>query len=89
MGEQILVTLRAENFERDYELPANTTLQDLYPRILAALKKTSPRTFGDYSEIVLESRGAGLLKMDASLVEHGVRTGYILDVVRKEKYYGF
>lgn len=89
MNNTIVVTLKAEEFEKDFELPCHIPLCELYPRLTAALQKTSPMKFGDYTGVILEKDEAGLLKENASLSDYGIVTGGILDIVRKEKYDGF
>lgn len=86
MDDTIIVTLKAGGFEADFELPWEAKLEDLYPRVLAALKKTSPRIFGDYPAFTFELKGAPLLKMDACLADYSILTGNILNVVRRESW---
>lgn len=89
MGSEVVVTLRAEGFSCDFELPANICLKELYPRLLKVLKKMDAKSFRDYSGIVLEIEGAGMLEQTATLLDYGVKSGYYLDIVRKEKYDDF
>lgn len=90
MAETVIVTLQAgEEFHGDYELPANVPLRDLYPRLLKVLQKTKEKFFWDYSAIVLELDGAGLLDESTTLLDYGVSTGSYLEVAKKEKYDGF
>ncbi len=87
--ETVIITLRAENFEKDFELPCTIPLSELYPRLTVALQETSAMRFGDFTGVVLEQNGAGLLDQKATLLDYGICTGSILDIVRKEKYDGF
>ncbi len=87
--EKVIVTLRAEDFEKDFELPCSIPLGELYPRLTAALYETSAMKFGDYTGVVLEKDGAGLLDQKATLMDYGICTGSILEIARKEKYNGF
>ena len=89
METEVVITLRAEGFSCDFELPANVCLAELYPRLLKALKKTDFDYFRDYCGIILEISGAGMLEQTATLSDYGVKTGYYLDIVRKEKYDDF
>ena len=86
--ETVIVTLCAENFEKDFELPCAITLGELYPRLLAALQATSSMKFGDYRGVILEKDGAGLLERNATLLDYGICTGGILTIAREEKYDG-
>ena len=89
MRDRIIITLRAGSFEKDFELPSRIPLRELYPRLTAALQKTSPMKFGDYTGVILEKEEAGLLSDDATLSDYGIVTGETLDIVRREKYDGF
>lgn len=87
MAHTVLVTLRIGAFCQDYEIPDNVKLQELYPRLLAVLKKEN-MMFRSFRGIILELDGAGLLDTTATLADYGVCTGYYLDVVKEEKYDG-
>ena len=89
MNNTIIVTLKAKDFEKDFELPCLVPLRELYPRLTAALQKTSSMKFGDYTGVILEKDEAGLLKENATLSDYGIVTGGILDIARKEKYDGY
>jgi len=89
MNDTIIVTLRAWDFEKDFELPCRIPLSELYPRLTAVLQDISAMKFGDYTGVILEKDAAGLLNEDATLSDYGVVTGETLDIVRKEKYDGF
>ena len=87
MNETVLVTLRVKGFSQDYELPCNIELAELYPRLREALKQT--RKFLDEldvcDEIVLETEGHRLSNSSATLSDYGIRSGNILNIVRKEE----
>ena len=89
MAKTAIVTLFSNQYSQDFELPADIPLGELYPRLTKALRKEAGDIFGDYSSVVLELDGAGLLDERASLTDYGVCTGCELGVVRKEKYNGF
>ena len=89
MMNMVLITLQADAFYADFELPADIKLHALYPRLLQALKAENPHQFERFTAIILEKEGAGLLDEDANLLDYGIRSGDYLDVVRKEKYDGF
>lgn len=89
MTDKIVVTLKAKDFCRDFELPWRVKLGELYPRVLNALQETSGRVFGDYSGVIFELDGCGLLDRDANLSDYGVCTGCSLTVVPEKKYDGF
>ena len=88
MVNTVVVTLRAERFCQDFELPSDVVLQELYPRLLAVLQNISGQ-FANSRGIILEVDGAGLLDKSATLMDYGIRTGFYLDVVKEEKYDGF
>lgn len=88
MNDAVVVTLRADRFSQDFELPANVELRELYPRLLVVLQSVSER-FADYRGVILEVDGAGLLDRQATLADYGVRAGFYLDVVKEDKYDGF
>ncbi len=83
--ETVIITLRAKDFEKDYELPCTIPLSELYPRLIVALQETSSMRFGNYSGVVLEQKGAGMLDLNASLLDYGVCDGLYLDIVEKRK----
>lgn len=89
MTDKVVVTLKTEDFSRDYELPWSVNLGELYPRVLNALQETSGRVFRKYTGIVFELDGYGLLNRNASLSDYGVCTGFSLTVVPEKKYDGF
>ena len=85
----VLVTLQAEGFSKDFSLPADTALADLYPRLLSALRNVDEQhVFADYTRIVLESEDGGLLNESATLADYGVRDGWYLSIASKERYDG-
>lgn len=89
MAKTIVVTLQSKQYSQDFELPATVPLHELYPRLTEALHKAAGTQFQDFSSVILEKDGAGLLDEAASLADYGVCDGCILNVVRKEKYNGF
>lgn len=76
----IVVTLRAEDFCRDFELPADEALSKLYPRLLEALQQASGRVFGGWKCLVLETSEGALLDGAATLHDYGICDGYSLNV---------
>ena len=89
MKDAVAITLKTDNFSRDFELPWSVELGELYPRVLKALQETSGSVFGKYTGIVFELDGCGLLDRNASLSDYGVCTGCSLTVVPEKKYDGF
>lgn len=87
--DSVVVTLKAEGFEKDVELPCRVRLGELYPRLTAALQHASGMKFGALTGVVLEKEGAGMLDLRATLLDYGVCTGSILEIVEREKYNGF
>ena len=85
----VVVTLNANGFSKDFELPGNEKLGKLYLRILFLLKEKEPRIFGDCYGIIFEINGKGLLDKSSTLFDYGVCTGYELQIVEEEKYHGF
>ena len=85
MNNTIIVTLRASGFEKDFELPSNVRLRELYPRLTNALQSTSPKCFGDYDTVLLELNDSALLSEEATLSDYGICTGSILTVIGKRK----
>ena len=89
MNNEVMVTLRAEGFSKDFILPTDVPLCELYPRLHKVLVAVNQRHFGGYSGVVLESEGAGLVNLRATLHDYGIRIGAYLDIAEKEKYHGF
>lgn len=87
MSDVIIVTLYADGFEKDLELPWKVALGELYPRLHEVLKQIRPSLFSQYSGIILEKDGKGMLKENATLADYGICTGACLDVVGEGKYY--
>lgn len=85
MNNTIIVTLKASGFEKDFELPNNVRLRELYPRLTSALQSTSSECFGDYETVLLELGESALLTEDATLSDYGVCTGSVLKVVGKRE----
>lgn len=88
MAESVIVTLRTDSFCRDYALPSDIPMGELCPRLLNVLRERS-KAFANYTGLILEQNGAGLLDRSASLADYGVCSGAYLDIVREEKYHGF
>lgn len=82
--EAIVVTLQAEDYCCDFELPANVVLGELYPRLLTVLQKASNRVFGGWIKLVLETEEGALLDEMATLLDYGICTGYYLSVKQEE-----
>ena len=89
MSKTAVVTLFSKQYSQDFELPTDTPLKELYPRLTEVLRRAAGKQFQDYSSVILELDGGGLLDESASLADYGVCTGSKLGVVRKEKYDGF
>lgn len=87
MEETVVVTLQCASYREDYELPTNVPLGELYPRLLAVLKKRSD-VFSSYLAIILEYNHAGMLDRTATLADYGILRGHYLDVVQEELYHG-
>lgn len=81
MNNTIIITLKANGYEKDFELPSNVKLRELYPRLTSALQFTSPKYFGDYETVLLEREDSALLNGDATLSDYGICTGSTLKVV--------
>lgn len=85
--EEIIVTIRTGQDSCDYALPSNMPLKDLYPRLQRILTARG-NILRNYTGIVLELDGGGMLDGNATLADYGVCNGCFLDVTRKEKYDG-
>ena len=85
MKNTVVVTLRSKGYEKDFELPSNIKLEELYPRLTSALQSANPKVFGDYESIILELDDSALLDTNATLNDFGVCTGKILTVVGQNK----
>lgn len=74
----VVVTLQSDHFSRDFSLPVNVKLKELYPRLLNALQYVSSSRFADWNGVLLETEEGALLNLDATLADYGVCTGSIL-----------
>lgn len=84
MTTEIVVTLRMDEFCRDFELPANAILGEVYPRLLTVLQETSNRLFGDWEGVLLETEEGVLLDLTATLNDYGICDGCYLNIIREE-----
>lgn len=82
MANEIVITLYTEGFSKDFELPANTKLGQLYPRLLAVLQRMSEKTFGQWQILLLESEDGVLIDEDATLYDYGIHTGCRLRITQ-------
>ncbi len=89
MGKTVTVTIIYDTKNLDLELPADILLCDLYPRLLSVLKRIDRSAFYEWTGILLEYEGGGLLNKNATLLDYGIRSGSLLEVVKEEKYNGF
>jgi hypothetical protein len=80
----VVVTLQADNFSRDFSLPANIKLKELYPRLLAALQNASSSRFLDWKGVILETDDGAFVDLEATLADYGVCTGKYLCVVEED-----
>ena len=85
MNNTAVVTLRSKGFAKDFALPCNIKLDELYPRLTNALRSASPKVFGDYESVFLKLDDSALLDTDATLFDYGVCSGKILTVVGHSK----
>ena len=79
-----VVTLRADNFDRDFSIPITVRLKELYPRLLAALQNASRTRFADWKGVALESDDGVFADLDATLADYGVCTGKYLYLVEED-----
>ena len=84
MDDTVIVSICSDKKEKDFELPSKITLRDLYPRLLAVLKKNSQINFDKTKTIVLRSEDGYLCDLDATLQQYGVATGAKLELIREE-----
>ena len=82
--EIVLVTLRKEDFCRDFELPAKIPLGELCPRLLVVLQKMNARVFGEWTKLVLETDEGVLQDKNATLHDYGICTGCYLSVEQED-----
>ena len=88
MQETVILTLYTKSFSRDFELPANIPLSLLYPRLLSVLARVD-KSFAGWEDMFLLRAGKAMVFPEASLADYGIYDGELLEVVRKEKQYGF
>ena len=81
---EVVVTLQADNFNRDFSLPANVKLKELYPRLLSALQNASSSRFSDWKGVLLETDEGAFIDLEATLSDYGVCTGKYLYVVEED-----
>lgn len=81
---EVVVTLRSDNFSRDFALPANVKLGELYPRLLKALQTASSARFADWSGVILETEEGAFTDLDATLSDYGVCTGKYLNLAEED-----
>jgi len=84
MGNEVVVTLQADAFSRDFVLPATVKLKDLYPRLLAALQNASSTRFASWKGVLLETDVGAFLDLEATLQDYGVVTGNYLNIVEED-----
>lgn len=84
MAGEIIVTLQADTFSRDFALPSDVKLKDLYPRLLTALQNASSSRFAEWKGVLLETEEGALLDLDATLLDYGVCTGKYLYLVEED-----
>ncbi len=78
---EVIVTLQADNFNRDYALPANVKLKELYPRLLYVLCETARARFGNLRTFALGNENGIFLDPEATLQDYGICTGQYLFVI--------
>ena len=81
---EVVVTLQSENFSRDFALPADVKLGDLYPRLLKALQNASSARFGDWRGVILETEEGAFTDLEATLTDYGVYTGKYLNLSEED-----
>lgn len=82
MPDEIVVTLYTEGFSRDFELPANIKLGQLYQRLLTVLLRMSEPIFGQWQMLLLETDDGILADDDATLYDYGIHTGCRLRITQ-------
>ena len=80
----VLVTLQTDNFSRDFMLPANIKLKELYPRLLNALQSASSTRFADWKGVILETDEGAFTDLEATLSDYGVCTGKYLNLAEED-----
>ena len=81
---EVIVTLRYEKFSRDFSLPANVKLKELYPRLLKALQKASSSRFSEWKGVMLGTAEGVLSDPEGTLSEYGICTGMYLNLIEEE-----
>ena len=81
---EVVVTLQSDNFNRDFLLPANVKLKELYPRLLKALQNASSTRFAEWKGVMLETADGALTDMEATLADYGICTGKYLYLVEED-----
>ena len=81
---EVVVTLQSDSFNRDFLLPANVKLKELYPRLLKALKNASSTRFADWKGVILKTDEGFLDDVEATLSGYGICTGNYLDLVEED-----
>lgn len=80
MKGQVLITLCFDQVERDYALPSNIPLSELYPRLLAVLQNSDSEVFQGATAICLQREDGYLIDKNATLLDYGVKNGIRLTV---------
>ena len=81
---EVVVTLQSDNFNRDFLLPANVKLKELYPRLLKALQNASSTRFAEWKGVILETSDGAFTDLEATLADYGVCTGKYLYLVEED-----
>ncbi len=82
---KVVVTVKAEGAEMDFELPTNITVQELKGRLLTVLRTMNATCLPPKASYVLNFEGRGLLRnLDATLDEYGILTGSVLELMPEE-----
>ncbi|MBE6947724.1 MAG: hypothetical protein E7454_05690 [Ruminococcaceae bacterium] len=80
---EVVVTLQMDGFSRDFSLPADIKLRELYPRLLNALQHVSGSRFADWKGVLLKTNEGAFVDLEATLLDYGVCTGKYLVVVEE------
>lgn len=80
MENAVIVTLRDDSFSCDMELPCNIALQELYPRMIVALKSVDETRYGNLQELCFKKENRYLLDEGRTLRDYGICTGMYLDL---------
>lgn len=81
---EVVVTLQSDNFNRDFLLPANVKLKELYPRLLIALQNASSTRFAEWKGVILETSDGAFTDLGATLADYGVCTGKYLYLAEED-----